>query len=65
MCLYPIYIWKKDKNIDTLKHLPDFQTIVQRKHVRILEITFAVGIEPRILGPSILYYYTTWPKELY
>ena len=39
MRLYPIYIWKKDKNIDTFQALlPNFQTIVQRKYVGILAI---------------------------
>ena len=57
MRLYPIYIWKKDKNIDTFQALlPDFQTIVQRKYVRILAITFAVGIEPRTLGAIPLWF---------
>ena len=67
MCLYPIYIWKKDKNIDTFQALlPNFQTIVQRKYVGILAITFAVGIEPGTLGPTLyMYHYTIWPKELY
>ena len=35
---------------------------MQRKHVRILAITFAVGIELTTLG-STLYHYTRWPRH--
>ena len=64
-CVFTPFIYgKKTKILTHFKLLLNFQTIVQRKHVRILAITFAVGIEPRTLGP-ILYHYTTWPKELY
>ena len=59
-----LYMEEGKKILTHFKVLPSFQTMVQRKFVRILAITFAVGIEPRTLGP-ILYHYTRWPKELY
>ena len=60
----PFIYGKRTKILTHFKFLPNFQTIVQRKYVRILAITFAVGIEPRTSRP-ILYYYTTWPQKLY
>ena len=63
-CVFTSFIYgKKTKILTHFKLLPNFQAIVQRKYVSILAVTFAVGIEPRTLGP-ILYHYTTWPKEL-
>ena len=53
-----LYMEKGQKILTHFKLLPGSQTIVQRKHVRILEIAFVVEIEPRTLGP-ILYHYTT------
>ena len=60
----PHLYMEKDKNIDTFQALTRFSNHSAEETCEDLEITFAVGIEPRTLGP-ILYHYTTWPKELY
>ena len=65
-CVFNPFIYgKKTKNIDTFQALTKFSNHgAEEICAGIWAITFAVGIEPRTLGP-ILYHYTTWPKELY